>query len=141
MDSKFTTTVPVRFRDRDAVGHVNNAVYATYLEQARIEYLGEVVDADVAGAGGFALVHLQIDYERSVGPDVDAVAVSVRVTDLGESSVRMVYEIRAGTPVEDAEAPVVATAESVTVRTAPDGDGTRPLPEAWREAVVTFEGE
>ncbi len=32
----------VRFRDLDALGHVNNAVFATYLEQARIEYLREL---------------------------------------------------------------------------------------------------
>jgi acyl-CoA thioester hydrolase len=35
----FVHTERVRFRDVDAMGHVNNAVYSTYLEQARIAYL------------------------------------------------------------------------------------------------------
>jgi acyl-CoA thioester hydrolase len=29
--------IPVRYRDIDSLGHVNNAVYITYLEQARVE--------------------------------------------------------------------------------------------------------
>ncbi len=31
--------ITVRFRDLDAMGHVNNAVYLTYFEEARVEYL------------------------------------------------------------------------------------------------------
>jgi len=36
---RFFTTLEVRWRDLDALGHVNNAVYLTYLEQARVHYM------------------------------------------------------------------------------------------------------
>jgi len=39
----YTTEIDVRFRDIDAMGHVNNAVYATYIEQARTEYFRDVL--------------------------------------------------------------------------------------------------
>ena len=39
----FETTIGVRYRDIDAMGHVNNAVYATYLEQARVRYVDHVL--------------------------------------------------------------------------------------------------
>ena len=41
----FVHSETVRFRDVDALGHVNNAVYLTYLEQARIAFLAPM-DAD-----------------------------------------------------------------------------------------------
>jgi len=44
----YTTDIDVRFRDIDAMGHVNNAVYATYIEQARTEYFRDVLDADLS---------------------------------------------------------------------------------------------
>ncbi len=36
----------VRFRDTDAFGHVNNAVFFSYLEPARIRYLLDVLEPD-----------------------------------------------------------------------------------------------
>ncbi len=39
---RFRTTIDIRFRDIDALGHVNNAVYLTYFETARIAYLSTV---------------------------------------------------------------------------------------------------
>jgi len=39
---RFRTTIDIRFRDIDALGHVNNAVYLTYFEMARIAYLSAV---------------------------------------------------------------------------------------------------
>lgn len=39
---RFSTTFEVRWRDLDAMGHVNNAVYFTYLEQTRVHYLREL---------------------------------------------------------------------------------------------------
>ena len=36
---RFDVELAVRYRDLDTLGHVNNAVYATYLEQARTRYV------------------------------------------------------------------------------------------------------
>lgn len=93
--TEFTYEVPVdvRLRDVDFMGHVNNAVYATYLEEAREAFfrhrLGEsLVELDTV------LASLTIDYERPVHVD-QSVTVAVGVPELGESSIPMRYELRA----------------------------------------------
>jgi acyl-CoA thioester hydrolase len=41
-DFRFNYPIEVRFSDTDAMGHVNNAVYLTYFEQARLAYWREL---------------------------------------------------------------------------------------------------
>ena len=62
---EFQTTIPVRFRDIDAMGHVNNAVYATYLEQARADYHREIIGESLADVNT-VLVSLAIDFKRPI---------------------------------------------------------------------------
>lgn len=128
----YETEVSVRFQDLDIAGHVNNAVYVTYLEEARVDYLADVLD--VGGDELSAVVaRLEIDYRRPIR-DLDDVTVAVRTLEPGTSSVPMEYEIRAGNAV-------VASAETVMV-TVDDGTGeTRPVPDRWREQVRAFEGD
>jgi len=129
-DFAYTTEFDVRYRDLDPLNHVNNAVYATYLETARLEYLQSVLDRTFA-EGETVLAHLSIDFRRPITLG-DAVTVGVRVTDVGRSSIDMEYEVRA-----DGE--VAATAETVMVAVE-DGE-PRPVPEEWRAAIEAFEGE
>jgi acyl-CoA thioester hydrolase len=123
---EYETDLQVRFRDVDAMGHVNNAVYATYLEQARVDYY-----ADVLGVGlddvDTVLVNLEIDYrsEITLGDDV---TVALGVRDVGESSLTLAYELRV-------DERVAATAETVQVYVGPDRDGSRPLPAVWVERL------
>ncbi|MFC5279028.1 acyl-CoA thioesterase [Halorubrum rubrum] len=127
--STYITDVPVRFRDIDAMGHVNNAVYATYLEQARTDYFRDVLDADLS-AVATVLASVSIQFRRPVELESGAVAVEVDVPELGESSVPMTYEVRA-------EGDVVAEAESVQVAVDDDGS-SRPIPAAYREAIEAY---
>ena len=125
------TELDVRYRDVDAVGHVNNAVYVTYLEQARTQYVEGVleestVDLDVA------IASLNIDYERPIFFG-ETVTVRLRVSDLGTSSIIMEYEILA----DGARA---ATAETVMVPFDADTGSSRPIPELWRERIEADEG-
>ncbi len=123
--------VQVRFQDLDAVGHVNNAVYATYLEEARIGYLKEVFEVDTQELGA-VIAHLEIDYRQPVTDDT-YVTVAVRTLEPGNSSVPMEYEIRT-----DGE--VVATAETVMVAIDYETGETRRLPDEWRERLAEYEG-
>jgi acyl-CoA thioester hydrolase len=77
----------VRFNDCDPMGHVNNAVYSTYLEQARIATLG--------GLDDFILARVEIDFrsELRFGEDVE---VRSRCSRLGTKSFDLVHELRAG---------------------------------------------
>jgi acyl-CoA thioester hydrolase len=128
---EFVTEVPVRYRDLDPFDHVNNAVYATYCEQARVDYRDRVL-AEAFEEAAFVVASLELSYRRSVTLSDSPVAVAVRVPELGRTSFPMRYELRTGDGV-------AATAE--TVQVAVDGDGdSRPLPASWRDRVRAFEG-
>ena len=129
--STYTTEIPVRFRDIDAMGHVNNAVYATYLEQARTDYFGDVLEADLS-AVATVLASVSIQFRRPVELADEAVTVEIDVPELGRSSVPMTYELRT-------EEGVVAEADSVQVAVDDEGS-SRPIPDEYREAIETYHG-
>lgn len=93
----FRSRLSVRFRDLDAYGHVNNAVFATYFEQARTEcYLalkGREDPCDLDAGLDFVVARTEIDH---LAPIVhgDLVEVEVRPSRLGRSSFDLAYEAR-----------------------------------------------
>ena len=109
----------VRFRDCDAMGHVNNAVYSTYLEQARIAILG--------GLETFILARVEIDFraELRAGEDVE---VHSRCAHIGTKSITIEHEIRAGERV-------VAEAKSVLVGYDYEAGASVPLSENQRRRL------
>ena len=123
------TTIAIRWRDLDALGHVNNAVYATYLEEARDRWL-----AGVLGLGetlwDYVLARVAIDFRRELKQDDGPVVVRTRLGRLGTSSVTLHEEIaaRAGW--------VAAEAESVIVARDAAAGRSRPLTEAERAALT-----
>lgn len=129
--SDFPTDVQVRFRDIDAMGHVNNAVYATYVEQARAEYFEQVLE-DGLDAVSTVLASLELSYERPILLE-QSVRVEIDVPELGRSSLPMTYEIFA-------DGDRAATAKSVQVFLDPDTDSSYPIPDRFRERIAAFEG-
>ncbi|MBA2460248.1 MAG: acyl-CoA thioesterase [Actinobacteria bacterium] len=89
----------VRFSDRDALGHVNNAVYSTYLEEARIGILGELSD--------FILARVEIDFRAELRGE-DEVVIRTRLDRIGTKSFDLHHELHAGERL-------VAEAKSVLV--------------------------
>ncbi|HST15006.1 MAG TPA: thioesterase family protein [Gaiellaceae bacterium] len=83
----WTIAERVRFRDCDAMGHVNNAVFSTYLEQARIALLG--------GLDAFILARVEIDFraELRAGEEIE---VRSRCTRIGTKSFDLEHEIWTG---------------------------------------------
>ncbi|AGB34062.1 MULTISPECIES: acyl-CoA thioesterase [Halobacteriales] len=128
--SRFTTTIDVRFRDIDAMGHVNNAVYATYLEQARVEYFAEVLGRSLDTTAS-VLASLSIDYRAPVELDQGSVTVAVDVPELGTSSIPMEYEIRT-------EEEIAATADTVQVLYDAENEESRPIPSDWRGTIESY---
>jgi acyl-CoA thioester hydrolase len=111
------------------MGHVNNAVYATFCEQARMDYFDDVFEMDL-DALNMVLAHLELDYERPVRQG-QSVTVRVRVAEIGGSSFTTAFEVLA-------DGAVAATAESTQVVLGDDGSPTR-VPDGWRERVREFE--
>lgn len=127
--SGFTTAVDVRFSDLDPDGHVNNAVYATFLEEGRARYYETVLGLPLPEADT-VISHLEIDYRAPIGV-ADNVSVTVDVPQLGSSSIPMEYEIVA-------DETVVAAAETVQVVWDEATRTSRPIPEEWRTAIEAF---
>ncbi len=113
----FEIPIQVRWRDLDAFAHVNNAVFATYLEIARTEFwrkhfaIGETVDFP------FFLVRLEVDFRRPLGLGADT-RVGVRVGTIGGSSFSLEYLV---------EADGVAVAEATTTQVIVDKKSGRPM--------------
>ena len=126
----FTVDIDVRYNDVDLLGHVNNAIYSSYLEAARVEYLPEVLGTPESLES--VLAHLEIDFERRIEIE-DSVEVTVQVPELGTSSVPMQYEITA-----DGER--AASAETTLVFLDDEHEGTAPIPDEIRERVESHEG-
>lgn len=134
-------TIDVRFADTDAMGHVNNAVYLTYCEMARIRYwteaTGEPVAAGHEGAESLILAEARITYRAPVY-HTEQVTVETRATHVGRSSFTLEHRLTACAP---GVAPrLVATSDSVMVRYDYATERPAPLTEAVVAAIEGFEG-
>jgi YbgC/YbaW family acyl-CoA thioester hydrolase len=121
--------IEIRWRDMDAFRHVNNAVYATYLEECRDEWAERTLGED-GDLWGFVLARVAIDFRRELTQDDDALVVRTRLVRIGTSSLTFREEIvsLAGW--------VAAEAESVVVARDSDIGRSRPLTDAERSALT-----
>ena len=87
----FKMKLEIRWSDMDQLGHVNNAKYLTYFEQARIEYLHEVCQWNWTETGAI-LANAYVDYHRPVVYPA-ATYVYVRVSKMGNKSFELSYMI------------------------------------------------
>jgi acyl-CoA thioester hydrolase len=120
--------IEVRWRDVDAYRHVNNAVYATYLEECRDEWMVRAL-GHLGDIWDYVLARVAIDFRNEVTQEDDAVLVRCRLVRVGTSSLGLAEEIVKldGTVAAEAEAVLVA-------RTRTEGGRSRPLTEAERQA-------
>ena len=137
MRAIFSHTLEVRFRDCDPMGHVNNAVYLTYLEQARLAHWRALwnfgrPDERTAGEGGVGdvpgviLARSEIDYRRPARFG-DVLEVRLGIAALGRTSFTYEYQI------VDENGQLVAAARSVQVMYDYGAGRPVPIPEAIRQ--------
>ncbi len=100
--------IEIRWRDMDAFGHVNDAVYLTYLEEVRDEWLERAL-AGVADSWDFGLVRVAIDYRSELKQSDDVLVARVGLRSIGRSSFQTREELRTRS------GRVAAAAESVMV--------------------------
>jgi acyl-CoA thioester hydrolase len=112
--------IPIRWRDMDAYGHVNNATYLTYLEECRDAWVQRTIGS-VADPWHFVLAHLEIDYRAELTQDDGEVIVRCGLERIGRASVRTREDIR------KLDGSTSALAAAVIVPRDPDGGGSRPL--------------
>jgi acyl-CoA thioester hydrolase len=119
--------IEIRWADLDVYGHVNNAVYLTYLEEVRDEWLGTVL-GNRDGVWSYVLARVAIDFRRELGLADDTVVARCRLGSIGTSSVRTQEEIFAGS------GELAAEAEAVLVARDRETGRSRPLTAAERAA-------
>jgi acyl-CoA thioester hydrolase len=119
--------IEIRWRDLDAYGHVNQAVYLTYLEEMLDDWLRGVL----GGLWHYVAARVSIDYRAELRLDDRQVIGTVRLERLGRKSVTARSELRAP------DGRLAAEAELVIVARDPETGESRPLTEDERTA---FEG-
>ena len=120
--------IEVRWRDVDALRHVNNAVYATYLEECRDGWLEHVLGEDGA-MWDYVLARVAIDFRREIGLEEEAVLARATLVRIGTSSLTLREEIRL------LDGTLAAEAESVIVARDRETGRSRALSETEREAL------
>ena len=120
--------IEIRWRDQDAYGHVNNAVYLTYLEEVRDEWLERAL-GDSGDAWGYVTARVAIDFRRELTQDDDAIVARLWLTRIGTSSVTTQEEI------VTVGGELAAEAEAVLVARDTETGRSRPLSDAERAAL------
>ena len=126
----------MRYGDLDPQGHVNNAKYLTYMEQARVAYLrhlglwegGSFLEIGIILADAHITFRAPIQFGA-------ALRVGMRIARLGNKSVQSEYRIE-----EAADGREYASGASVLVAYDYQRGQTVVLPEAWSEKIAEFEG-
>jgi acyl-CoA thioester hydrolase len=131
---RFVHAQEVTFRDLDVFGHVNNAVYLTYLENARIGYLREVLSIESFEDLLVILAKVRIDF-RSRASLGEVLEIGARVSRIGTKSFDLDHEVRGP------DGRLVAVASTTLVTFDYRGDTTMPVPDLWRERIERFEAK
>ncbi len=126
MAAVFEHQVDVRWRDTDALGHVNHAVFLTYLEEGRDAFYATAIGSDPI----YVVVHLELDLCAEVRYEDRRITVQIGVERLGTTS------LTTRETVVTASGVVAAQASVVTVRW--DASLRQPIPfsDAERERLA-----
>ncbi len=120
----------LRYGDTDRQGHVNNAVFATFLETGRVELLYSEALADQGAA--FVIARLELDFLAEVNWPGE-VEIGTAVLDVGRSSFKLFQKVfQDGKPVARAMTVIVQMSESTRK--------SQPLSERARERLQELTG-
>lgn len=131
---KYKTIIETRFADFDMMGHVNNSVYFTYLEIARVKYWKHAIQWDWSKTG-VVIGQAALRYIQPIFPG-DQVHMYVRTSRVGHSSFDLEYLI-----VKKVDGQEQVCSKGMTVCVAYDNHRkqTTPIPEKERNKMILFE--
>ena len=130
----FSVEVPVtvRWRDFDALGHVNNAVFLTFLETGRDRFFHSLVGDTFLD---LVLVRLEIDFKAEIPMGTEEVLVTCRATGIGRTSMRTQEQILLPGGVLAAQSETVIVARDAATRS------SRPWTDEERAVLVNAIGD
>lgn len=133
---RFFYPIEVRYGDLDPQGHLNNAKYLTFFEQARVGYIRNLGlwDGKSFMDIGIILAEARVTFLAPVLFG-QSVRVGVRTARLGNKSFTMEYVLEDSTDGRQ-----LATGEAVLVVYDYASAGTVPLTDSWRRTISEFEG-
>ncbi len=135
-DYRHQCDIQVRFNDIDKIGHVNNAVYHSYLELGRVHYLNDVMEGTINwDEEGFVLARTEIDYLRPLYLR-DQISCFTRFESAGNKSFILKSSICRKT--KDGWE-TCSTALTTLVCMDYTSGKSKILPQAWLEKMETFE--
>ena len=123
----------IRFADMDSLGHVNNAAYLTYMEQARLLYIRDVGVWDVHPGGlGLILVKATVEFKLPLVMS-DEIRVYTRTIRLGTKSFDTEHIILRG------DGQIAAFGFITIVVYDYDASASAPIPDSWRARLIEYE--
>lgn len=129
---RFVYRQAVVLRDLDGFGHVNNAVYLTYIENARVAYLKDVVGFSSLEGIGNIMASVTVNFVEPAGFE-DTLEVGVRTDYVGSKSFHLAHQIRTARGRLLADAVTVQVAFDVAAGT------SIPVPDRWSQLLTNYE--
>ena len=131
--SPYTNSIEVIFRDVDSFGHVNNAVYFTYLETVRTKYFRELKTQSGVDAMDMIVAQATCNY-RSPAYIEERLNISVGITRFGNKSFDCMYIINTD------KGRKIASAKTIQVAYDYKTNATVIVPEVFKQAVIEYQG-
>ena len=126
-----TAKIQVRFSDLDLMGHVNNSVYLSYFEMARVHFFAKILGLEWDwDSEGIILVRNEIDYIKPIFLH-DKPLVFISVEEIGNKSFTLSYKIKV-------EEKLVTTGKSVMVSYNSVISKSALIPKKMREALLKY---
>lgn len=123
----------VTWRELDAMGHVNNAVYFTFFEWARTKYWMELHGTNKPRELTFIVARAECDFRRQLSM-MEEIEIATRVGEMRDSSFDFLYEVRRGGGKE-----IAATGRVVVVHYSWEAGMKVPISDALREKIARFQ--
>src|SRR5665213_252480 len=133
-DYKYKTPIAIRFSDIDAVGHVNNAIYLTYFEVARINYFKDILGWNLR-EHGIIVGDNEVNYLKPIILD-DQITCYVRTTRIGNSSFDVMQVLVKKTP--DGEE-ICTVGKAVCISYDYSANKSIPIPARERQLMIEYD--
>lgn len=133
----FKSAVPIqiRFNDIDALGHINNNVYLSYFDLAKVTYFENLKTSYVSWIDGLVVVaRIEIDFLAPIFYK-ENIVVESKITKIGNKSAIFRQQIRNTLTNE-----IKCKCQSVIVTYNPKTMSAMPVPQLWRDGISDFEG-
>jgi acyl-CoA thioester hydrolase len=126
----------IRFVDVDVFGHVNNAHYLTYFEQARVKYFDDIVGWKYDWSKqGIIVARVEINYVMPVRFR-DEVEIMTRCSRIGNKSFDLEYRL---VKMENEKEVLLADGKTVMVAFDYSLNKSIFIPDSWKEALLHYE--